>query len=57
MEYKMVKDKTNYWGVANNENIEHKGTFKDCWQFMVDNYGALTLQQCKEQNIRVTRIG
>lgn len=53
----MVKDKTNYWGVANNENIEHKGTFKDCWQFMVDNYGALTLQQCKEQNIRVTRIG
>ena len=32
------KNKKTYWAVCQKENVKFKGTFKECWNFFVENY-------------------
>lgn len=56
-ELQMTKTKSKYWGVQEgDEGIGFSGTFVECWEYLVKQYGEHTLAELDQQNIKVTRI-
>lgn len=55
----MDNAKKHYWGVVSNAQRTtplHTGSFNDCWEWLVENFGGTTLKDLDTAGIKVTRI-
>lgn len=52
-----AKEKSKYWGIQEGDlGIGFTGTFTECWERMVKDYGNETLAKLNQQDIRITRV-
>ena len=53
----MEKSRKYFWAVFQGRDVLFEGSFKECWQHLVDNYCNSTVRTLVEQGIRVGRKG
>lgn len=52
----MTATKSKYWGVQEDGKIGFTGTFNECWEFLVKNFGEQTLNELDKFDVKITRI-
>lgn len=45
-----------YWGVTKEGETLFKGTFKECWDYLVSEFAASTVQEINNAGISISRI-
>lgn len=51
-----VKNKRVYWAVKDKSLIIFKGTYKECWDYFVDQYKSFRVSELIDLGIRVARL-
>jgi len=49
-------NKRKYWGIVEHEEIRFTGTFSECWQKLVADFGNMTLAGIQGSGIAIKRI-
>jgi hypothetical protein len=45
-----------YWGITENGEVRFTGTFNECWDKLVGDFGSHKLANVMESGIRISRI-
>lgn len=52
----MTKTQSKYWGIQYQQRICFTGTFTECWDKLVADFGKHTLAELDQQGIKITRV-
>ena len=53
---KETETKTSYWGVIKEGETLFKGTHEECWDHLVSEFAASTVQEINNAGVRIGRI-